>query len=67
MEFEKRNRDVLTGARVLHDQGGSFKMDREFILAERSQKVIAFPAEQHGELSVLDNKLTAVASKLSQW
>ncbi len=65
VEFERRNRGVLTGARVLHDQGGSFKMDREFILAERSQKVIPFPAEQHGELSVLDNKLNAVAKQ--QW
>jgi hypothetical protein len=61
VEFEKRNRAVLTGARVLHDQGGSFKLDGEFILAERSEAVIVFPAEQHGELSVLDNKLNAVA------
>lgn len=61
VEFERRNRKVLTGARVLHDLGGAFKKDREFILDERSEKVIPFPAEQHGELSVLDNKLNAVA------
>jgi hypothetical protein len=34
VEFEKRNRAVLTGARVLHDQGGLFKLNGEFILAE---------------------------------
>jgi hypothetical protein len=43
VEFEKRNRAVLTGARVLHDQGGSFKLNGKFILAERSV-IIAFPA-----------------------
>ncbi len=61
VEFEKRNRAVLTGARILHDHGGAFKMDREFILSERADRVVAFPPEQHGELSVLDNKLNAVA------
>ncbi|MES2626687.1 MAG: hypothetical protein V4628_15480 [Pseudomonadota bacterium] len=61
VEFERRNRKVLTGARVLHDLGGAFKKDPKFILDERSEKVIPFPTEQHGELSVLDNKLNAVA------
>ncbi len=45
----------------MHDLGGAFKKDHKFILDERSEKVIPFPAEQHGESSVLDNKLNAVA------
>ena len=64
VEFEKRNRAVLARARVLHDHGGAFKKDREFILAERSDRVVALPPEQHGELSVLDNKLNAVAKHM---
>jgi hypothetical protein len=64
VEFEKRNRDVLARARVLHDHGGAFKKDREFILAERSDRVVALPPEQHGELSGLDNKLNAVAKHM---
>ncbi len=64
VEFEKRNRAALTGARILHDMGGAFKMDGEFLLAERANKVIPLPAEQHGELSVLDNKFNAVVKEL---
>ncbi len=64
VEFEKRNRAALTGSRILHDHGGAFKKDREFILAERADRVVPFPPEQHGELSVLDNKLNAVAKQM---
>ena len=63
IEFERRNRVALTGARVIHDQGGAFKLDREYILGEQADRVAPLPAEQHGELSVLDNKLNAVAKQ----
>ena len=61
VEFERRNRAALTGARILHDHGGAFKKDGQFILAERADRVVALPSEQHGELSVLDNLLFAIA------
>ena len=64
VEFEKRNRRALTGSRILHDHGGAFKMDREFVLADRADRVVALPPEQHGELSILDNKLNAVAKQM---
>jgi len=63
--FEQKNRTALTGAHVLHDAGGAFKKDGEYIFAERSDKVIVLPPVQHGELSVLDNKVNAVAK--AQW
>ena len=63
IEFARRNRAALNGARVIHDQGGAFKLEGNFILAERADRVVALPAEQHGELSVLDNKLNAVAKQ----
>lgn len=62
--FEQRFRDKLRGARILHDAGGSFKINKQLILGERADEVIVLPPDQHGELSVLDNKLNAVAKKL---
>jgi hypothetical protein len=62
--FEQRFREKLRGSRILHDAGGSFKIDKTLILAERAEKVIVLPSEQHGELSVLDNKLNAVAKQV---
>ncbi len=59
-----RNRAVLTGARILHDQGNSFKMDRQWMLAEIANCVEPLPTAQHGELSVLDNKLNGVAKQM---
>ena len=63
IEFARRNRAALNGARVIHDQGGTFKLEGNFILAERADRIVALPAEQHGKLSVLDNKLNAVAKQ----
>ena len=62
VEFSRVNGHVLRAARILHDQGGAFKKDGEFVFEiDGADRVVAFPAEQHGELSVLDNKLNAVA------
>lgn len=65
VEFSRRNRAAITGARILHDHGGAFKKDGEFImLADGADRVVPLPPEQHGELSVLDNKLNAVAKQM---
>jgi hypothetical protein len=56
-------RDELLGTRVLHDAGVSFKFDGEYILEDGADMLQTFPPDQHGELSVLDNKLNAVAKK----
>ena len=65
VEFSRRNRAAITVARILHDHGGAFKKDGEFILLQDgADRVVPLPAEQHGELSVLDNKLNAVAKHL---
>ena len=63
--FEALNRDALAGARILHDAGGAFKKDGESILVEHADRVVVLPSVQHGELSVLDNKVNAVAK--AQW
>ena len=39
-------------------------MDGEYILAEHADRVVVLPPMQHGELSVLDNKVNAVAKAL---
>jgi hypothetical protein len=62
--FQQRNRAALEGAHILHDAGFAFKMDGEYILAEQATRVVVLPPEQHGELSVLDNKVNAVAKAL---
>lgn len=59
--FQAVNRGTLAGTRIIHDQGGAFKMDGEFIFEEDADCVRTMPPDQHGELSVLDNKLNAVA------
>jgi len=61
VEWERVNRAALRGAHVLVDDGGSWKMDREQILAGSAKRVEVMPSAQHGELSVLDNKVNAVA------
>ena len=65
VEFERRNRDALRGAHVLVDAGGAFKLDGDQIVAGSARRVEVMPAAQHGELSVLDNKVNAVAK--AQW
>ena len=62
VEFSRVNRHALVGARILHDGGGAFKKNGEYLFElDGADRVVVFPAEQHGELSVLDNKLNAVA------
>ena len=39
-------------------------MNGDYLLEEYADMLCIFPPEQHGELSVLDNKLNAVAKKL---
>ena len=48
---------------MIHDQGGAFKLDREYILGERADRVAPLPAEQHGELAFLDSKLNAMVKQ----
>jgi len=59
--FKNVYRRKLRGTRVLHDDGNSFKKNGELILEDGADRCIVFPAVTHGELSVLDNKLFAVA------
>ena len=59
--FQAVFRDELVGTHIVYDAGNSFKLDGEDILEEDAEMVLVFPPEQHGELSVLDNKLHAVA------
>ena len=63
VSFQQRNRAALEGARILHDAGGAFKMGGEYILEEHADRLVVLPPEQHGMLSVLDNKVNSVA----QW
>jgi hypothetical protein len=63
--FKVLHRRQLRGTRVLHDDGCAFKKDHELILEDGADRCIVFPAVTHGELSVLDNKLFAVAK--NQW
>ena len=62
--FKQVNKDALMGARILHDDGGAYKLDGFLILQEFANKIIVLPPNQHGELSVLDNKLNAVAKAM---
>ena len=63
--FKGIYRRELRGTRVLHDDGNSFKINGELILADGADRCVVFPPVSHGELSVLDNKLFAVAK--NQW
>jgi len=60
-QFLHVNRAALRGARILHDAGPAYKKDGHYILEDGANMVVVLPAAQHGELSVLDNKLNAVA------
>lgn len=57
--------DELEDCRIIHDDGNSFKKDDELIFDEVADRVVVLPSVCHGELSVLDNKLFAVAK--NQW
>lgn len=59
--FKSVYRRELANTRVLHDAGNSFKIDGEYILADGADRLEVFPSAPHGELSVLDNKLFAIA------
>lgn len=63
-DFKRVNKKALTHAKILHDAGTSFKIDGELLFDDKTESVTIFPPAQHGELSVLDNKLNAVAKKL---
>jgi hypothetical protein len=65
VKFERRNRDALRGAHVLVDASRVFKLDSNQIIAGSARRVEVMPAAQYGELSVLDNKVNAVAK--AQW
>ena len=56
-------RRLLKDSRVLHDAGNSFKIDGEYILADGAQMHYVFPPAPHGEMSVLDNNLFAIAKR----
>jgi len=62
--FKNIYRHELRGTRVLADAGNSFKLHRQFILEDGADRYVTFPPAQHGQLSVLDNKLNAVAKAL---
>lgn len=64
-EFKNRYRSRLRGCRILHDAGNSFMRNGVDILEEEADRVEIFPSLSHGELSVLDNRLFAVAK--NQW
>jgi hypothetical protein len=63
--FKNVYRKELAGTRVIHDGGNSFKIDSEFILADRADRLEILPSATHGELSPLDNKINAIAK--NQW
>jgi hypothetical protein len=63
--FKDQYRAELRGTRVFHDTGNSFKIRGEYVLADGADRHMLFPPMTHGELSVLDNKLFAVAK--NQW
>lgn len=63
--FKNVYRAELTGTRVIHDGGNSFKIDGEFILGDGADRLEVLPSATHGELSPLDNKLNAIAK--NQW
>lgn len=59
--FKNVYRKELTGTRILHDGGNSFKIGGEFILADGADRHFVLPAVTHGELSPLDNKVNSIA------
>jgi transposase len=59
--FLDEYRDSLRGAHVVHDAGNSFKIDQQWILADGAGMHYVFPSAPHGELSVNDNHLFAIA------
>jgi transposase len=63
--FKNVYRKELSGTRVMHDGGGSFKFNGEYILADGADRHFVLPAATHGELSPLDNKVNAIAK--NQW
>ena len=56
-------RRLLKDSRVLHDAVNSFKIDGEYMLADGAQMHYVFPPAPHGEMSVLDNNLFAIAKR----
>jgi hypothetical protein len=63
-QFHQVNKDALSGSRILHDGGTAFKIDGQLIMDDGANRSVVLPSLQHGELSVCDNKLNAVAKAL---
>jgi hypothetical protein len=63
-QFHQVNKDALSGSRILHDGGTAFKIDGQLIMDDGANRTVVLPSLQHGELSVCDNKLNAVAKAL---
>jgi len=58
-------RRQLANTRIIHDAGNSFKIrqknETSLILADGADRVEVLPTEPHGEMSVLDNNIFAIA------
>lgn len=52
--------DTLGSARIMRDDGNSFKIGDHSILSEFVEREIVFPPEQHGILSTCDNNFNAI-------
>jgi hypothetical protein len=63
--FKHIYRKELAGTRIIHNRGNSFKIDSEFILADRADRLEILPSATHGLLSLLDNKVNAIVK--NQW
>ena len=61
VQLEHVCHDAMSGAIIFRDNGTSFMKNKVDVFDEVASEVIRMPSAQHGELSVLDNKLFAVA------
>ena len=59
--FKHIYRPLLAGTNVLHDAGNAYKIDGEYVLADGAAALHTFAPAPHGELSVWDNRLFAIA------
>lgn len=56
-------RDELAGCRMIHDAGGEYKKDKDYILADGAADHFVLRSETHGEVSPLDNRFFAIAKR----
>ena len=52
--------DLIEDAKIMHDAGNSFKVEKTLIVSQYCQEVQVYPPAQHGELSTCDNWYNAV-------